>query len=171
MTSLTPWATAPAPAEVPEGMQMLLSAYVRLQRASDAAADRLARLCDVPEVDLRGLVYVAGSQGLTPKDLGRELGLTSGSVTGLVDRMQQSGWAQRVPHPDDRRSTIIEVTAAGLQLVAEIGAVWAGAFAGVVAPADAPLISRALESMGKALSDLDVNAVASGSSTLGAVKG
>jgi len=150
---------------------MLLSAYVRLQRASDAAADRLARLCDVPEVDLRGLVYVAGSQGLTPKDLGRELGLTSGSVTGLVDRMQQSGWAQRVPHPDDRRSTIIEVTAAGLQLVAEIGAVWAGAFAGVVAPADAPLISRALESMGKALSDLDVNAVASGSSTLGAVKG
>lgn len=169
MTTSLSTSVAPVLTEVPESMQTLLTAYVRLQRASDAAADRLARLCEVPEIDLRGLVYIAGSQGLTPKDLGRELGLTSGSVTGLVDRMQQSGWAQRVPHPEDRRSTIIEATPVGLQLVSEIGAVWAGAFAGVVAPADAPLISRALESMGRALADLDVTAVTSGSPTLAAV--
>jgi len=139
-----------------EGVQALLRSFVRLQRASDAAADRLARACDVPETDLRGLVYAAGSDDITPKGLGEELGLTSGSVTVLIDRMERNDWVYRSPHPTDRRRTIIQVTEVGAQLVGEIATVWAGAFSTVVAPADMPLIAHALEAMADALGGLDV---------------
>lgn len=40
------------------------------------------------------------------------------SVTNTVDRVQSAGLATRVPHPSDRRATLIEITDAGRSLVA-----------------------------------------------------
>lgn len=36
-------------------------------------------------------------------------GLTSGAVTRVIDRLEQSGYVRRVPDPDDRRKVIVEV--------------------------------------------------------------
>jgi hypothetical protein len=37
------------------------------------------------------------------------MGLTSGAITRLIDRLEQSGYVRRVPDPADRRRVIIEV--------------------------------------------------------------
>lgn len=41
------------------------------------------------------------------------------SVTNTVDRLEAAGLVVRVPHPSDRRATLIEITDAGRELVAE----------------------------------------------------
>ncbi len=53
---------------------------------------------------------------LTPGELGTLLSLTSGSVTALVGRLEELGWAHREPHPDDRRKVIVSLTKAAWQL-------------------------------------------------------
>ena len=35
-------------------------------------------------------------------------GLTTGAITGVVDRLEKAGWARRVADPNDRRKVIIE---------------------------------------------------------------
>ena len=47
---------------------------------------------------------------LTPGELGKVLSLTSGSVTALVGRLEQLGWATRQPHHDDRRKVVVSLT-------------------------------------------------------------
>ena len=53
---------------------------------------------------------------LTPGELGTLLSLTSGSVTALIGRLEELGWARREPHPDDRRKVIVSLTKAAWQL-------------------------------------------------------
>ena len=49
----------------------------------------------------------------TPKAVAEEVGLTSGSVTALLDRLEASGHIQRVPNPLDRRSVLLQTTVLG----------------------------------------------------------
>ena len=37
-------------------------------------------------------------------------GLTTGAVTGIIDRLEKAGYVRRVNDPKDRRKTIIEPT-------------------------------------------------------------
>lgn len=43
----------------------------------------------------------------TPKDLAEATGLSTGAVTGIVDRLERAGYARREPNPADRRSVIV----------------------------------------------------------------
>lgn len=45
---------------------------------------------------------------MTPGELAHETGLTTGAITGIVDRLSKAGYAARVAHPTDRRSVIVE---------------------------------------------------------------
>lgn len=60
--------------------------------------------------DLRCLNAIENAGGLTPGDLARAVGVTSGAVTGVVDRLERAGYARREPDPADRRRLRIEVT-------------------------------------------------------------
>lgn len=46
----------------------------------------------------------------SPKDLARYAGLTTGSTTTLLDRLEKKNIIIRKPNPNDRRGVIIEVT-------------------------------------------------------------
>ena len=46
-------------------------------------------------------------------ELGEELGVTARNVTALVDALEEEGLVRRVPHPTDRRATVVELTPAG----------------------------------------------------------
>ena len=61
---------------------------------------------------------------MTPGELAHETGLTTGAITGIVDRLSKAGFAARVAHPTDRRSVIVEARNADL-LMAMIGPVFA----------------------------------------------
>ena len=42
--------------------------------------------------------------------LGELTGLTTGAVTGIIDRLERAGYARRANDPNDRRKTIVEPT-------------------------------------------------------------
>ena len=43
----------------------------------------------------------------TPGQLAEATGLTSGAITGIVDRLEKAGFASRQPNPNDRRSVFV----------------------------------------------------------------
>ena len=49
-----------------------------------------------------GLIVELGET--TPKQLAEMTGLTTGAITGIVDRLERAGYARRKPNPKDRRS-------------------------------------------------------------------
>ena len=49
----------------------------------------------------------------TPGTLARRQGLSTGAMTNRLDRLEQAGFVRRLPDPDDRRSTLIELTDVG----------------------------------------------------------
>lgn len=53
-------------------------------------------------------------------DLSGELGVTARNVTGLVDALQRDGLVERLPHPDDRRATLVRLTPAGEDLCGKL---------------------------------------------------
>jgi DNA-binding MarR family transcriptional regulator len=56
---------------------------------------------------------------LTMKELAEKMGVTTGSLTVLVDRLEKKGIVERQPHESDRRSIRLGMTAKGEQLAAE----------------------------------------------------
>ena len=51
------------------------------------------------------------SLDVTPIDLARHLGVSTASVTALLDRLERSGHLTRRPHPVDRRKVLVSTTA------------------------------------------------------------
>lgn len=46
---------------------------------------------------------------ITAGELGRRVGITSGAVTGVLDRLEGGGWVRRTADPNDRRRVIVEL--------------------------------------------------------------
>lgn len=45
----------------------------------------------------------------TPGRLAEALGLTSGAITGVIDRLEEDGFVRREPDPHDRRRVIVHL--------------------------------------------------------------
>ena len=58
------------------------------------------------------------SEGMTPSDLTRELLVTAGNVTGIVDRLVRRGLVERQRVPEDGRTRRLVLTPRGQDLVA-----------------------------------------------------
>ena len=67
----------------------------------------------LPRFDLLSQLERA-PDGLTMGELSRRLMVTSGNVTGLIDRLVAEGLVQRAPMPNDRRAHIVKLTPDGL---------------------------------------------------------
>ncbi|MCJ1706401.1 MarR family winged helix-turn-helix transcriptional regulator [Microbacterium sp. VKM Ac-2923] len=52
----------------------------------------------------------ASGREVTPMDLARHLGVSTASVTALLDRLERSGHLERRPHPSDRRKVLVSTT-------------------------------------------------------------
>jgi DNA-binding MarR family transcriptional regulator len=71
--------------------------------------------------ELMALGYLRDRGSLRAGQLGERLGLTSASITALIDRLERVGYAHRVRHPHDRRSVLVELTPEGRS---EVGALF-----------------------------------------------
>lgn len=60
-------------------------------------------------------LYARGEMGQSA--LGELLGYNTGTMTVLVDRLERSGMAERIPHPTDRRRLIVQLTPSGRRTV------------------------------------------------------
>jgi DNA-binding MarR family transcriptional regulator len=57
---------------------------------------------------------ILGTNGdLRMKDLAERMGVTTGSLTVLVDRLERAGFVARKPHESDRRSILVGLTHEG----------------------------------------------------------
>ncbi|MET9224999.1 MarR family winged helix-turn-helix transcriptional regulator [Lentzea sp. NPDC003310] len=61
------------------------------------------------------LLYFSRKGALPMRVMGERLQLHPTSVTNIVDRLESDGLVRRTPHPTDRRTTLVEITDAGLQ--------------------------------------------------------
>jgi DNA-binding MarR family transcriptional regulator len=61
------------------------------------------------------LLYFSRKGALPMRVMGERLQLHPASVTNIVDRLESDGLVRRTPHPTDRRTTLVEITDAGLQ--------------------------------------------------------
>jgi MarR family transcriptional regulator, 2-MHQ and catechol-resistance regulon repressor len=59
------------------------------------------------------LSALAAATTLSCKALSEQTSITKGSLTGIVDRLQQNGLAQRVTSQEDRRSHLVNLTDEG----------------------------------------------------------
>ena len=85
----------------------------RVSGNQDNAFDALAaERLGINETDLRCLNIIENIGGLTAGELAVQSGLSNGAITGVLDRLERAGFAQRVPDRDDRRRVHVQVTAA-----------------------------------------------------------
>src|SRR5579862_3600084 len=101
---------------VKRAKRLLVDELIREFRVSgnqDKAFDALAaERLGINETDLHCLNIIENSGGLTAGELAVQSGLTNGAITGVLDRLERAGFAQRVPDPGDRRRVYVQVTAA-----------------------------------------------------------
>ncbi|WP_296228448.1 MarR family winged helix-turn-helix transcriptional regulator [Ralstonia sp. UBA689] len=57
---------------------------------------------------------------LTPTALYDAAMMSSGGMTNRIDRLQQAGWVERRPNPEDGRGTLVALTRAGFALIDEV---------------------------------------------------
>ena len=97
----------------------LLASLGRLLLVGERLRAVLAARCGLTAVEASALSHLAMSGPLTQRHLGDRVGLSTGAVTGLVDRLEGHGVCRREPHPTDRRSSYVTLTPRGHDVLAE----------------------------------------------------
>ncbi|GAA2142600.1 MarR family transcriptional regulator [Kitasatospora kazusensis] len=91
-----------------------------LQAAVDAFDEAAAGVLGVNRTDLRCLEILVREEAAAPSALGLALGLTTGSVTAMLDRLEKLGYLTRSPDPSDRRKVAVRATDAVRQKAWEL---------------------------------------------------
>src|SRR5215475_15995773 len=78
-----------------------------IDRLDQAAADRFG----LNRTDMRAL-DILGNGPLAPSALAQRLGITTGGLTSVLDRLERAGYVRRRNDPHDRRRQIVETTPA-----------------------------------------------------------
>lgn len=71
----------------------------------EAVAERLG----INATDLKCLELAVGEDEITPTRLAELSGLTSGAITGVLDRLERRGIVRREADPNDRRRVVVRV--------------------------------------------------------------
>ena len=90
----------------------------------------------------------------TAGKIAEALALTTGAVTGLVDRLEKAGWVQRTRHGVDRRQVWIERTPARREELDAALAVQSAVLAEAAEPIDDATLERAVELIERAAHSL-----------------
>ncbi|MER5887502.1 MarR family transcriptional regulator [Streptomyces sp. NPDC001941] len=89
------------PATAGEAIQRM-DAYVALGLIGQQEVAQALGL-NVTDLTCLGHVLGAGATPLAAGDLAERANLTTGAVTGVLNRLEKAGYAHRVPDPGDRR--------------------------------------------------------------------
>ncbi|MFI9506637.1 MarR family winged helix-turn-helix transcriptional regulator [Nocardia sp. NPDC052566] len=105
--------------DVADGMAAVTS-LVRAQQIVMARVDEALRPTGLTfsRYELLMLLSFSKTGGLPMAKASARLQVHPTSVTNTVDRLEAAELVKRVPHPSDRRATLIEITDAGRELVA-----------------------------------------------------
>ena len=104
--------------DLPDLFHQLVRFETELWNAVDA---RLRREFDLPLSRLEPMQVIARRPSCRVNDIAEELSITIGGTSKLVDRIEAAGYCIRRANPDDRRSSIIELTTAGRRILSKAG--------------------------------------------------
>jgi DNA-binding MarR family transcriptional regulator len=89
----------------------LITAFRETGTEDGAIEDLAAARLGISPSDLRCLNEVENARGrLTAGELARAVGVTTGAVTGVLDRLESAGYTERIQDHADRRRVRITVT-------------------------------------------------------------
>ncbi|MET3949224.1 MarR family transcriptional regulator [Arthrobacter sp. UYEF36] len=97
------------------GLLRIVQGLRRVDTGTYALRIRLSEKLGIGTIDINAMAFVGEVDGLTPKDLGKALNITTGSVTAMVDRLESKGFMVRKPNPTDRRSVLLHLSPEGTE--------------------------------------------------------
>ena len=109
-----PWAESPFGGAKPQERAELELAFATAMRRTgslmqlmgQAAADRIG----INNTDLNCLNILSFSGHMTAGELARATGLTTASITGVIDRLEEAGFVRRERDPHDRRRVVVRLS-------------------------------------------------------------
>ena len=109
-----PWPESPATGAGAPGRADLELAFATAMRRTgslmqlmgQAAADRIG----INATDLNCLNILSFSGHMTAGELARATGLTTASITGVIDRLEEAGYVSRERDPHDRRRVVVTLS-------------------------------------------------------------
>ena len=99
----------------PSGTMAAVTSVMRVQQILLSAVDGALRPHGLTFARYEALVLLAFARrsALPMRVMGERLQLHPTSVTNIVDRLERDGLVKRMPHPTDRRTTLVEITDEG----------------------------------------------------------
>lgn len=112
-------------AQRPELDTLPMEVFGRIYRIARLMGDRVERAyapfgIGRGEFDVLATLRRAGEpHTLSPSQMSTTLMLTTGGMTGRLDKLERAGLVRRVPDPGDRRALLAQLTEKGRELVDE----------------------------------------------------
>lgn len=96
----------------PSDTMAAVTGIMRVQQIVQSAVDSALKPHGLTFARYEALVLLtfARSSSLPMRVMGERLQLHPTSVTNIVDRLERDGLVKRLPHPTDRRTTLVEIT-------------------------------------------------------------
>lgn len=101
-------------------LQQLEQAVRRLCARQAMFSEAVAAHFGLSSTELECLDLIFLRSQVTPSELSRATGLTSGAMTALLDRMEAAGYVLREPDSQDRRRVLLRVRPAAIKHVAQV---------------------------------------------------
>jgi DNA-binding MarR family transcriptional regulator len=111
----TPQSSASSAA--PSLAELYLRTAHRIRRRSAPSYDRFG----LTEAQTRALRVISRYERPRMADLAQALEVVPRSITSMVDTLEAAGFVAREPDPTDRRATIVVLTAAGEEVLRQVG--------------------------------------------------
>jgi DNA-binding MarR family transcriptional regulator len=92
-----------------ESIDSVLRSLRRVNLQGSLFGQTVALRFGLSESDIEALEVLIDTGEATAGRLSELMGLSTGAVTRVIDRLEQSGYVRRVPDPADRRRVIVEV--------------------------------------------------------------
>jgi DNA-binding MarR family transcriptional regulator len=93
-----------------ELIERIYGAVRGIGEQSKRTREVIAEVLGLHKTDLRGADFLYSRDGAcTAGELAQATGLTSGSATALIDRLEKAGYARRATDPQDRRRQIVRM--------------------------------------------------------------
>lgn len=100
-----------------------IAALRDLMLASEVYRQAVAHHLGLGVTETQAMSNLVASTSMGQTELAEALGITTSSVTSLIDRMEAAGLVKRSPHPRDRRRTVVQLTKYGQDTV-ELTRAW-----------------------------------------------
>lgn len=87
--------------------------FVELYEKISSWEHAVVRKSGLSPAQMHAVEIIGHHESLRMKELAEKMGITTGTLTVMVDRLEKNGLVVRQPHPTDRRSYVIVLTELG----------------------------------------------------------